>query len=118
MSLSIHDSGLRAVADKVLAGERLSFEDGVLLDERADLHLLGQLANFVRERKNGNFAFYNTNIHLNPTNVCVYRCRFCAFRADLKDEKAYTFTDDMLRERVLEGRGGGDRNSRCGWATS
>ena len=107
MPLSINDSGLRAVADKVLAGERLSFDDGVLLDERADLHVLGQLANSVRERKNGNFAFYNTNIHLNPTNVCVYRCRFCAFRADLKDDKAYTFTDDMLRERVLEGRAAG-----------
>ncbi|MFM7923849.1 MAG: aminofutalosine synthase MqnE, partial [Planctomycetaceae bacterium] len=68
---------------------------------------LGRLANEVRERRNGNYAWYNTNIHLNPTNVCVYRCRFCAFRADLKDEKAYTFTDDMLRARVLEGRASG-----------
>ena len=107
MSFFINDPDLRAVADKVVAGERLSFDDGVLLDERADLHVLGQLANAVRERRNGNFAFYNTNIHLNPTNVCVYRCRFCAFRADLKDEKAYTFTDQMLRERVLEGREAG-----------
>jgi aminodeoxyfutalosine synthase len=107
MNLSISDSRIRAIADKVLAGERLSFDDGVLLDETADLHTLGQLANTVRERRNGNVAYYNTNIHLNPTNVCVYRCRFCAFRADLKDEKAYTFTDDMLRNRVLEGRAAG-----------
>ena len=107
MSLSITDPKIRAIADKVLAGERLTFDDGVLLDETADLHTLGQLANKVRERRNGNYAYYNTNIHLNPTNVCVYRCRFCAFRADLKDEKAYTFTDDMLRNRVLEGRAAG-----------
>ncbi|MGV2338809.1 MAG UNVERIFIED_CONTAM: aminofutalosine synthase MqnE [Planctomycetaceae bacterium] len=99
--------GMQTIIDKVLAGERLSFEDGLLLDEQSDLQTLGRLANVVRERKNGNFAWYNTNIHLNPTNVCVYRCRFCAFRADLRDEKAYTFTDQMLRDRVLEGRAGG-----------
>ncbi len=98
---------LRELESKVLAGERLTFDDGVLLDEQADLFTLGRLANLVRERKNGNLAYYNTNIHLNPTNVCVYRCRFCAFRADLRDEKAYAFTDEMLRERILEGRSQG-----------
>lgn len=101
------DSTLRAISDKVEAGERLTFDDGLWLDESADLHALGRLANLVRERRNGNVAYYNTNIHLNPTNVCVYRCRFCAFRADLRDEKAYTFTDDMIRDRVLEGRAAG-----------
>ncbi|MFM7040510.1 MAG: aminofutalosine synthase MqnE [Planctomycetaceae bacterium] len=99
--------GMQTIIDKVLSGERLSFEEGLLLDEQCDMQTLGRLANVVRERKNGNFAWYNTNIHLNPTNVCVYRCRFCAFRADLRDEKAYTFTDQMLRDRVLEGRAGG-----------
>lgn len=98
---------IRTIAEKVEAGERLTFEDGLFLDESAELHLLGHLANVARERKNANFAFYNTNIHLNPTNVCVYRCRFCAFRADLKDEKAYTFDEAGIRERVLEGRAGG-----------
>ena len=107
MTLTMDHPSIRAIADKVHAGERLTFDDGVLLDEQAELHTLGRLANLVRERKNGNIAYYNTNIHLNPTNVCVYRCRFCAFRADLKDEKAYTFTDDMIRERVLEGRAAG-----------
>lgn len=101
------DPVLCAISDKVMNGVRLTAEDGLFLDEKADLQTLGQLANVVRERRNGNLAYYNTNIHLNPTNVCVYRCRFCAFRADLKDEKAYTFTDEMLRERVLEGRAGG-----------
>ncbi len=107
MPIRLTDPAAQPIVEKVQAGERLSFADGLLLDEQFDLQAIGQLANIVRERRNGNLAFYNTNIHLNPTNVCVYRCRFCAFRADLRDEKAYTFTDDMLRERVLEGRAGG-----------
>ena len=98
---------LKSITDKVHAAERLTFEDGMFLENEVDVLTLGELANTVRERKNGNLAFYNTNIHLNPTNVCVYRCKFCAFRADLKDDKAYTFTDDMIRERVEEARRSG-----------
>ena len=90
-----------------MAGERISPVEGLYLDEHADLMTLGRLATIVRERKNGSFAYYNTNIHLNPTNVCVYRCRFCAFRSDLKDEKAYVFSDAMIRDRILEARSQG-----------
>jgi aminodeoxyfutalosine synthase len=92
------------IAAKVQAGERVSYDEGVFLAEQADLLTLGRLANLVRERKNGNFAYYNTNVHLNPTNVCVYRCVFCAFRSDLKSPKAYTFSDDQVRERVAEAK--------------
>jgi len=92
------------ISAKVAAGERVSFDEGVFLAEQADLLTLGRLANQVRERKNGNLAYYNTNVHLNPTNVCVYRCVFCAFRSDLKAPKAYTFTPEMIRERVEEAR--------------
>jgi aminodeoxyfutalosine synthase len=98
---------LRDITAKVEAGERVTYDEGVFLAEQVDVLTLGRLANLVRERKNGNFAYYNTNIHLNPTNVCVYRCVFCAFRSDLKSPKAYTFSDDMLRERVSEARAGG-----------
>ncbi|NQV26596.1 MAG: aminofutalosine synthase MqnE [Rhodopirellula sp.] len=101
------ESRLATIEVKVHAAERLSFDDGLFLEEHVDVLTLGQLANTVRERKNGNLAYYNTNIHLNPTNVCVYRCIFCAFRSDLKAEKAYTFTDDMIRERALEARAQG-----------
>jgi aminodeoxyfutalosine synthase len=99
--------GLSAIAAKVQTGARLSFDEGVFLDERADILTLGRLANLVRERKNGNWAYYNTNIHLNPTNVCVYRCTFCAFRADLRAERAYVFSQPMIRERVLEAQAAG-----------
>lgn len=97
-------SQLDDIETKIHAGERLSFDEGLYLDESVDVLTLGRLANVVRERKNGNIACYNTNVHLNPTNVCIYRCRFCAFRADLRAERAYTFTDEMIRERVLEAK--------------
>ena len=62
---------LQAIEAKVIAGERVTFDEGVYLAEQVDMLTLGRLANLVRERKYGNYAFYNTNIHLNPTNVCV-----------------------------------------------
>ena len=93
---------IQAIRDKVHAGHRLTFEDGVFLEEEADLFTLGELANVVRERKNGNFAYYNVNTHINPTNVCVYRCNFCAFRADLKSPKGYVMSDEQILERAAE----------------
>src|ERR1700756_223052 len=96
------DTQLRAIRTKVEQGERLSFEDGLFLEEKADLFTLGELANLVRERKNGNCTYYNVNTHLNPTNVCVYRCTFCAFRADLKSPKGYVMSDEQVLERAAE----------------
>ena len=96
------DARLAAIREKVEAGERLSFDEGLFLDESADLFTLGELASLVRERKNGRFAYYNVNTHLNPTNVCVYRCTFCAFRADLKSPKGYVMTDEQILERAAE----------------
>jgi aminodeoxyfutalosine synthase len=96
------DGRLAEIRDKVEAGRRLSFDDGMYLHEGVDLFTLGELANVVRERKNGNFAYYNVNTHLNPTNVCVYRCTFCAFRADLKSPKGYVMTDEQIVGRAAE----------------
>ncbi|HQU41722.1 MAG TPA: CofH family radical SAM protein, partial [Pirellulales bacterium] len=92
-----------SVRDKVLTGERLTLDDGVYL-YRPEVHLndLGELANLVRERVNGNAAYYNINTHLNPTNVCVYRCTFCAFRSDLRDPKGYLMSDQQIVERGHE----------------
>ena len=86
--------------DKVFSGQRLSFDEGVHLDRHADLATLGEMANFVREAKNGNVTYYNVNQHLNPTNVCVYRCNFCAFRADLKSDRGYVMSDEQILERA------------------
>jgi aminodeoxyfutalosine synthase len=98
---------LENIAAKVEAGDRVTFDEGLFLEEEADLLSLGRIANVVRERRNGNFAYYNTNVHLNPTNVCVYRCTFCAFRRDLKSDREITFTDDQIRERVLGAKSDG-----------
>ena len=94
---------LSDIRDKVDAGERLSLEDGLFLYEpTTPLHKVGELANRVRERFNGNYAYYNINTHLNPTNVCVYRCTFCAFRADLRDPRGYVMSDEQILARGQE----------------
>src|SRR6202795_482972 len=93
---------LEAIRSKVQEDRRLSHDEGIFLEEETDLFTLGELANMVRERKNGNNAFYNVNTHLNATNVCVYRCTFCAFRADLKSEKGYVMSDEQILDRAGE----------------
>jgi aminodeoxyfutalosine synthase len=98
----MHSSKLRTIYDKVLAGEQLSFDDGMLLETEADLFTLGELANSVREKRHGKKTYYNVNEHLNPTNVCVYRCTFCAYRADLKSPKGYVMSDEQIVERAAE----------------
>ncbi len=95
-------SGLAAIAEKVDRGERLSREDGILLYEHPDLNAVGDLANRVRERLNGNVAYYNINQHINPTNICNKFCKFCAFYRTPKDEDAYALTLDQIRARVRE----------------
>lgn len=88
---------------KVEDHQRLTAEDGLLLyDPEVPLQELGALANLVRERMNGNLAFYNINTHLNPTNVCVYRCTFCAFRADLRDTRGYVMSNEEILARGSE----------------
>ena len=97
------EARLNDVREKVYAGERLSAEDGLFLYQPdVPLGELGQMANHVREKKNGNFAYYNINTHLNPTNVCVYRCTFCAFRSDLRDPKGYVMSDEQILARGQE----------------
>ena len=94
---------LREIRDKVEGGARLSLDDGVFLyNPDVPLQEIGQLANWVREQKNGNVGYYNINTHLNPTNVCVYRCRFCAFRSDLRDPKGYVMDDEAIVARGRE----------------
>ena len=94
---------LRSIREKVESQERLSFDDGLtLFAPETPLQEVGELANLVRERWNRNAAYFNINTHLNPTNVCVYRCIFCAFRSDLRDPKGYLMDDEQLLERGRE----------------
>jgi len=102
-SRALERDGLGPVRDRVLAGERLPDSDAVRLLESGDLAALGALANHVREARHGDLTFYNRNVHLNPTNVCVASCKFCSF-ARLDDQVAsdgYTMKLEDAVERVL-----------------
>ncbi|MCI0402353.1 MAG: aminofutalosine synthase MqnE [Acidobacteria bacterium] len=101
--LIIEDQRLEPIAAKVLAGERLNFDDGVALYRSSDLLSLGWLANHVRERKNGNVCYFNINRHINPTNVCVAHCRLCAFGRDPDAPGAYTYAVDEAVQRAASG---------------
>ena len=101
--LALTDKSLQPIADKVLAGERLSFDDGVALYHTPDLLAVGWLANFIREKRHGNTTYYNVNRHINPTNVCVAHCKLCAFGRDPGAPGAYTFTLEEMYERADQG---------------
>jgi len=94
---SIHPP-LRPVAEKVLAGQSLSHDDGVALYRSNDLHGIGRLANLVRERLHGDRTYFNRNRHINYTNVCALSCKFCSFYRKRGEEGAY----EMPVEQVVE----------------
>jgi len=102
-SLQITDPRLEPIASKVLAGERLSAEDGLALFESHDMLALGWLANHVREKRHGNICFFNVNRHINPTNVCVAHCKLCAFGRSPDAPGAYTFALEEIFQRAAQG---------------
>src|SRR5215472_7135959 len=105
--LQITDARLEPIAQRVLANERLSPEDGLALFQSHDLLAVGWLANHVREQRHGNICYFNVNRHINPTNVCVAHCRLCAFGRSPDAPGAYTFALDEIYKRAAEGVGEG-----------
>lgn len=88
---------LKEIEEKVEKNKRLSKNDAMTLMESNDIIAIGQLANRVKETKTGNYAYFNVNRHINLTNVCVSRCKFCAFSRDSEDPDAYTMTiEDVI----------------------
>lgn len=89
---------LKAIAQKVKDKQRITFEDGVYLYEHAELSYLGVLANFIREEKHGDKTYFNRNFHLEPTNLCVYDCKFCSYSRLIKQkEEGWALTmEEML----------------------
>ncbi len=73
------DVELRYIGEKVLNSQRLNFDEGVLLFEKASLPYVGALANYVREKLHGDKTYFNRNFHIEPTNVCVFSCNFCSY---------------------------------------
>lgn len=93
---------LGAVAERVLAHERLSVEDGLKLYASPDLHLVGELANHVRERMHGDLTYFNVNQHVNYTNLCNKLCRFCAFQRLPGQPGAYQMTPEEVAGKIRE----------------
>lgn len=104
LDIALQDPGLGAehhrIAQKIAENQRISFDEGVFLFEHGDLAHLGALANFVRERKNGDRVYFNRNFHIEPTNLCVYDCKFCSYSRLIKqrsDAGAWAFSmEEML----------------------
>jgi aminodeoxyfutalosine synthase len=99
----IEDARLGPILEKIEAGARLSFEDGLTLYRTHDLLALGYMANRIRERLHGNVTYFNVNRHINPTDVCVASCRLCAFGKRAKDPRAYTMSLEQVWETAGKG---------------
>jgi aminodeoxyfutalosine synthase len=100
---STDDTRLEPIAKKVLAGERLSLNDGLALYGSPDVLAVGWLANYVREKMHGDVAYFNVNRHINPTNVCVAACRLCAFGRKKGAEGSYTMALEQAWETAASG---------------
>lgn len=81
------DLKLRSIAEKVKNRERLTTDEGVYLYEKADLPYLGVLANHIRNEKHGDLTYFNRNFHIEPTNICVYDCKFCSYSRLIKERE-------------------------------
>lgn len=96
-----NDATLRSVAEKIRDGKRISEDEGVYLYEHAELSYLSVLANYVREQKNGNTVYFNRNFHVEPTNICVFDCKFCSYSRLLKQKnEGWELTEEEILEKV------------------
>jgi len=101
MQLPGLDSSMESIAEKIENQIRITPEEGLLLFEKGSLAILGAMANFIRERKHGNHTYFNRNFHIEPTNVCVFSCKFCSYsRLYSKREEGWELSIDEMLEKV------------------
>ena len=98
----ISDKKISYIAEKVLGGDRLTEEEALYLFNSNDLTVIGHLAEFINRKKNGMNAYFIVNRQINPTNICVYQCDFCAFGVKKSDPKAYEMSLDEILRKVEE----------------
>src|SRR5512139_2583500 len=91
---------LRKIEEKIISGKRLTERDAIKLFETEDVFSLGRLASSVAEKKNGNKAYFIRNRHINPTNICVNRCSFCAFSRSAGQEGAFELTIEEIGNKL------------------
>jgi aminodeoxyfutalosine synthase len=90
---------LQKIAQKVISGTRITPEEGLVLYEKGEVNFLGALANFVREKKHGDKTFFNRNFHIEPTNICVFDCKFCSYSRLYKNREAGW---ELSKEQMLD----------------
>ncbi|MGF7080781.1 aminodeoxyfutalosine synthase [Mucilaginibacter sp. UYCu711] len=94
---------LKHIAAKVLNKQRITFDEGVLLYEKGELGYLGVLANYIREERHGDKTYFNRNFHIEPTNLCVYDCKFCSYSRLLKQKsEGWEYTMDEMFDMVTK----------------
>jgi aminodeoxyfutalosine synthase len=98
---SITDHTLLGIADKVQREERITFDDGIYLFENAEVSYLGVLANYIRERRHGHKTYFNKNFHIEPTNICVFDCKFCAYSKFLRNKDDFDAWE-LSEEEIIE----------------
>lgn len=92
---------LKAIGQKIIQNERISFEDGVALFEKASLPFVGALANWKRNELHGDNTYFNRNFHIEPTNVCVFSCKFCSYsKLYAHKEEGWELTIDQMMDIV------------------
>src|SRR5215213_9944547 len=79
ISEAVADTDLKVIAEKIFNKQRITDEDALLLFEKGSLPFLGTLANYIREELHGDKTYFNRNFHIEPTNVCVFACKFCSY---------------------------------------
>jgi aminodeoxyfutalosine synthase len=97
---NIKNSDLKSIACKIAEGRRIDPEEGLILFKEADLPLLALLAGIVRRKFNGNFVYFNRNFHIEPTNKCIYNCRFCSYHRHFSDPRSWEYSRDEMMEIV------------------
>jgi aminodeoxyfutalosine synthase len=92
---------LKAIGQKIIQNQRISFEDGVALFEKASLPYVGALANWKRNELHGDLTYFNRNFHIEPTNVCVFSCKFCSYsKLYAHKEEGWELTIDQMMDIV------------------
>ena len=95
------DEQIKNISEKVFDGERITDEDALYLFNHAELSILGVLANYVREKKNGKYTYFNRNFHIEPTNLCVFSCKFCSYSQEYKHkETGWEMTIEQMLDKV------------------
>jgi aminodeoxyfutalosine synthase len=94
----LHDRFLSLIAEKIETGERIDPNEGLKLYESNNLSALALLANEKRKQINGNFAFFNKNFHIEPTNICIHRCKFCSYYRNINDADSWDYTVNEMLE--------------------